>query len=73
MRWCKYNRGRDILTTLYSQALAELSGVFDRLDDAVVDRAVRMIAEARTVFIFGCGRERLQIMIYPIGLRAVTI
>ncbi len=66
------------MTTLYSQALAELSGVFEKLDDGAVDRAVRMIAEARTVFVFGCGRERLQIMglamrLFHLGRRVAVV
>jgi 6-phospho-3-hexuloisomerase len=66
------------VTTLYAQALSELSGVFDRLDDAAVDKSVRMIAEARTVFVFGCGRERLQIMglamrLFHLGRRVAVV
>lgn len=66
------------MTTLYSQAFAELAAVFERLDHAAVDRAVRMIAEARTVFIFGCGRERLQIMglamrLFHLGRRVAVV
>ena len=66
------------MTTLYSQALAELSGVFDQLDDAAVDEAVRMIAEARTIIVFGCGRERLQIMglamrLFHLGRRVAVV
>ncbi|MCB1501144.1 MAG: SIS domain-containing protein [Bauldia sp.] len=56
------------MTDLYQGALAELSGVFDRIDDAAVDNAVRMIAEARTVVVFGGGRERLQIMGFAMRL-----
>lgn len=59
--------------TLYATALGELGEVFDRLDDAAVDRAVAMIAEARRVVVFGGGREKLQIMgfamrLYHMGL-----
>jgi len=56
------------MTNLYQGALAELSGVFDRIDDAAVDSAVRLIAEARTVVVFGGGRERLQIMGFAMRL-----
>lgn len=56
------------MTNLYATALGELGKVFDRIDDPVVDRAVRMIAEARTVFVFGGGRERLQIMGFAMRL-----
>ena len=54
-------------------ALAELGQVFERLDDAAVDRAVAMIAGARRIVVFGGGREKLQIMgfamrLYHMGL-----
>ena len=52
----------------YQTALVELSGVFDRLNDADVDRACRMIADARTTVVFGGGRERLQIMGFAMRL-----
>jgi 6-phospho-3-hexuloisomerase len=48
-------------TSLYRRALAELGATFDRIDDAAVDRAVRTIAGARHVAVFGGGREGLQI------------
>lgn len=59
--------------TLYRTALSELQGVFDRLNDADVDKAVEMIAEAKKTVVFGGGRERLQIMgfamrLYHMGL-----
>jgi 6-phospho-3-hexuloisomerase len=50
------------MTSLYDGALAELAGVFARLDDKAVDHAVQMIADARRVVVFGGGREKLQIM-----------
>lgn len=56
------------MTTLYQGALAELGGVFDRIDDSAVDTAVKMIAEAKTVVVFGGGRERLQIMGFAMRL-----
>lgn len=46
----------------YDQALAELGGVFARLDDAAVDALVERIARARRIVVFGGGRERLQVM-----------
>ena len=49
------------MANLYRSALDELAGVADRLNDAEVDRAVRMIAEGRQVVVFGAGREGLQI------------
>ena len=56
------------MSTLYDTALAELGGVFARLDDTQVDRAVAMIAEARRVVVFGGGREKLQIMGFAMRL-----
>jgi 6-phospho-3-hexuloisomerase len=56
------------MTDLYSGALAELGGVFDKIDDKAVDKAVKMIARAKTVVVFGGGRERLQIMGFAMRL-----
>ena len=61
------------MTNMYKTALSELEGVFDRLNDAEVDKAVQLIADARTTVVFGGGRERLQIMglamrLYHLGL-----
>ena len=50
------------MTELYADALDELKAVFTKLDDASVDAAVDDIASARRVVLFGCGRERLQVM-----------
>ena len=50
------------MTNLYQTALNELGAVFDRLDDAAVDKAVQMIVDAKSTVVFGGGRERLQIM-----------
>lgn len=49
------------MTDLYSRALADLGGVFSRMDDAAVDRAVEAIAQARRIALYGVGREGLQI------------
>ena len=56
------------MSTLYDAALAELGQVFERLDDAAVDRAVAIIAEARRIVVFGGGREKLQIMGFAMRL-----
>lgn len=56
------------MTSLYKTALSELGTVFERLSDADVDRACRMIAEANRVVVFGGGRERLQIMGFAMRL-----
>ena len=66
-----------MMTTLYRTALSELSGVFDKLNDADVDIAVGMIAKARSTVVFGRGRERLQIMglamrLHHMGLKAAV-
>jgi len=49
------------MTDLYRSAIRELGAVMDRMDDRAVDRACRMIADARTIVVFGLGREGLQI------------
>lgn len=56
------------MSDLYQSAIAELGGVFARIDDAAVDRAVDMIAKAKKVVVFGGGRERLQIMGFAMRL-----
>ena len=48
-------------STVYRDALDELGAVFDRVDDEAVDAAVARIAAARSVVVFGGGREGLQI------------
>ena len=63
------------MTSPYEGALQELGGVFARLDDERVDRAVEMIAGARRIVVFAGGREKLQIMglamrLYHMGLDA---
>ncbi|MBN9432477.1 MAG: SIS domain-containing protein [Bosea sp.] len=65
------------MSSLYATALSELAGVFERIDDAAVDRAVDMIAGAKTTVVFGGGRERLQIMgfamrLYHLGLKVAV-
>jgi 6-phospho-3-hexuloisomerase len=56
------------VTDLYQGALNELADVFKKLDDSAVDRAVDMIAAAKTSVVFGGGRERLQIMGFAMRL-----
>lgn len=65
------------MASLYRTALDELAGVFDRLDDTAVDRAVEIIAGANRVVVFAGGREKLQIMgfamrLYHMGLKAAV-
>ncbi len=63
--------------SLFARALQELGAVLDRVDDAAVDRTVDLIAEARTVVVFGGGREGLQIRGFAMRLfhlgRAVAV
>lgn len=61
------------MTSLYRTALSELGSVFDKVNDAEVDKALDMIAKAKRIVVFGGGRERLQIMgfamrLYHMGL-----
>ncbi len=61
------------MSSLYRTALNELAVVFDRVNDAEVDKALGMIAKAKRIVVFGGGRERLQIMgfamrLYHMGL-----
>ena len=65
------------MINLYKTALTELGGVFDKLNDKDVDKAIDMIASAKKVVVFGGGRERLQIMgfamrLYHMGLAAAV-
>ncbi len=65
------------MTNLFRQAAEELSAVLDRIDDDAVERAVRLIAGARHVSVFGGGREGLQIKGFAMRLfhlgRAVSV
>jgi 6-phospho-3-hexuloisomerase len=49
------------MATSYHAALDELHAIFERVDDAAVDRAVAAIAGAKRVALYGVGREGLQI------------
>jgi 6-phospho-3-hexuloisomerase len=49
------------MTTLYRAALDDLARVFDRIDEAAVERAVDEITGADRVALYGVGREGLQI------------
>ena len=65
------------MTSLYNTALAELKTVFDKIDDVAVDHAIDLIAKAKTIVVFGGGRERLQIMgfamrLYHMGLKVAV-
>lgn len=65
-------------SSIYRSALDELGAVFDRLDDAGVDRAVAMIAASRRIALYGVGREGLQIKgfamrLFHLGLQASVV
>ncbi|MBW4022830.1 MAG: SIS domain-containing protein [Proteobacteria bacterium] len=64
--------------TIYDDALDELRGVFAKVDDRAVDEAVRMIADAGKIVVFGGGREGLQIRglamrLFHMGLQASVV
>lgn len=66
------------MSTIYHKALAELGDVFDRIDQAGVDRAVDAIAGARRIALYGCGREGLQIKglcmrLFHLGLQVAMV
>lgn len=66
------------MTTLYRAALADLEGVFDRLDDVAVERAVEEIARANRIALYGVGREGLQIKgfcmrLFHLGRKAAMV
>lgn len=45
---------------LFGKALGELGTVLARVDQGAVDHACRMLADARRIAVYGCGREALQ-------------
>ena len=47
-------------TSLLNRAIEDLRSAVERIDVAQIDRAVNLIADARHVSVFGCGREGLQ-------------
>jgi 6-phospho-3-hexuloisomerase len=66
------------MTSLYRDAITDLERVFDRLDDADVDRAVGVIASSDRVALYGVGREGLQIKgfcmrLFHLGCRAAMV
>lgn len=44
----------------FDKALGELGAVLSRVDMDAVDHACRMLAYARQIVVYGCGREALQ-------------
>jgi 6-phospho-3-hexuloisomerase len=66
------------MTSLYHAALGDLSRVFDRIDQAAVERAVDEIAAAKSIALYGVGREGLQIKglamrLFHLGRRAAMV
>ncbi len=66
------------MTSLYRAALDELAGVFDRIDEAAVGRALDAIAGARRIAFYGCGREGLQLRgfcmrLFHLGLNVAMV
>jgi 6-phospho-3-hexuloisomerase len=45
----------------FGQALGELATVLARVDQGAVEEACRMLAGARRIVVYGCGREALQV------------
>lgn len=44
----------------FGKALGELGAVLARIDQGAIDEACRMLADARQIVVYGCGREALQ-------------
>jgi 6-phospho-3-hexuloisomerase len=66
------------MTSLYHAALGDLARVFDRIDQAAVDRAVAEIAAAKSIALYGVGREGLQIKglamrLFHLGLKPAMV
>ncbi|MCV3209855.1 SIS domain-containing protein [Mesorhizobium sp. YC-39] len=60
-------------TDLFRIALCELGNVLARVDDGRIDAACAMLANARRIVVYGCGREALQVKgftmrLYHLGL-----
>lgn len=45
---------------LFGEALGELGAVLGRVDRGAIDEACRILADARRIAVYGCGREALQ-------------
>jgi len=66
------------MPSLYQTALDELAGTFKQLNGSDVDQALELIAKANKIVVFGCGRERLQMMgfamrLFHMGLDASVV
>jgi len=58
---------------MFRTALDELGAVLARVEDSRIDAACRMLAGARQIVVYGCGREALQVKgfamrLYHLGL-----
>jgi 6-phospho-3-hexuloisomerase len=58
---------------LFGTALDELGAVLARVDESRIDSACKLLAEARQIVVYGCGREALQVKgfamrLYHLGL-----
>jgi 6-phospho-3-hexuloisomerase len=67
-----------LMSTLYRAALADLGQVFDRIDEAAVERAIDEIVRAKRIALYGVGREGLQIKgfcmrLFHLGRRAAMV
>ncbi len=56
------------MTSLYQTALDELALTFKKLNDNEVDHALDILVGAKKIVVFGCGRERLQMMGFAMRL-----
>ena len=66
------------MSSLYHAALGDLANVFDRINQADVDRAIAEIASAKTIALYGVGREGLQIKglamrLFHLGLKVAMV
>lgn len=63
---------------LFRQALGELGDVLARVDQGAIDQTCRMLADARQIVVYGCGREALQVKgfamrLFHLGLRVSVV
>jgi len=63
---------------LFKTALDELGGVLARVDGSQIDAACKLLAEAKQIVAYGCGREALQVKgfamrLYHLGLPVAVV
>ena len=66
------------MASIYDAVLADLAGVFARIDDANVEAALVDLAAARRIAFYGCGREGLQMRglcmrLFHMGLQVTMV